>query len=270
MKKKTIVEILKYILLSVLVLLAIGPFFYMINTSLQETNILMGAAEPEYTFNNYVRLFTKIKFLRWTLNSIVFAGTVALITIFIDTLAGYALIRYRFKGRGFVFGLILLSMMLPTAVFLFPLFYIVLNMNMLNTFPGLILPMVAGPFGVFFMRQFLLSIPVEIQDAAKIDGCSEFGVLYRIIFPLARPAQAILAIVSFMGAFSTLIWPLIVISNKDMYTLTMGLASIPGVDIIEWGLVAAGAIMAMVPLLIVFIIFQRQFMEALTKGAVKG
>lgn len=270
MKKKIIIEIIKYLILCILVLASIGPFFYTINTSLQDTNILMGAAKPVYTIKNYVSLFTEFPFLRWTLNSIVFAGLVALLTIFIDTLAGYALVRYRFRGKNFIFGLTLISMMLPTAVFLFPLFYIVLNLHLRDTFPGLILPLLAGPFGVFFMRQFMLSIPVEIQDAAKIDGCSEFGVLYKIIFPLSRPGQAILAIVVFLSTYSTLIWPLIIISNRNMYPLTVGLSTIPGLDIIDWGLVSSGAMLAMVPLIIVFLIFQRQFMEALTKGALKG
>ena len=230
----------------------------------------MGIGEPEYTFNNYIRLFTELPFMRWILNSVVFAALVVVLIIFIDTLAGYALVRYRFTGRGVIFGLILASMMLPIAVLLFPLFYITLELGLLNTYPGLILPMLAPPFGVFLLRQYMLSIPVEIQDAAKIDGCSEFGVLFRIIFPLVRPAQSVLGIVVFLSMFSSFVWPLVVLRDKDMFTLTVGLARIPTEEITDYGLVTTGALMTMVPLIIVFLIFQKQFMAALTKGAIKG
>jgi len=270
MTRKIIINVFKYLALCVLVVMAIGPLFYMLNTSMQETSLVMGAAEPEYTIFNYIKLITQMPFLRWMLNSLIFAGSVVILIIFIDTLAGYALARYRFAGRGIIFGLILASMMLPMAVLLFPLFFIVLKMGLIDTYPGLILPLLAPPFGIFLMRQFMLTIPLEIIDAAKIDGCSEFGVLYRIIFPLVRPAQAILAIVVFLSTYSNFIWPLIVIKNRDMFTLTLGLARIPTEEIIDWGLVAAGSFLTMVPLIIVFLIFQKQFMEALTRGAVKG
>lgn len=269
MKKKIILEVLKYLILIIIATLIIGPFFTIVKTSLQETTIITGAPNPHYTLINYIHLFTQLDFFRWTMNSIIFAGGATLIIVFIDSMAGYALVKYKFKGKNFIFSLVLASMMLPFAVLLFPLFKIVNGLGLLNTYPGLIFPMLANPFGVFLMRQFMLNIPSEIMDAAKIDGCSEYALFFRIIIPLSRPGQAVLAIITFMGTYTNFIWPLVITNKKEMFTQTVGLATIPGLNVIDWGLVCAGSLMTIIPILIVFLLYQKGFIAGLTMGAVK-
>ena len=269
MKKSKVLEILKYLSLVIICLLAIGPFLAIISTSLQETFTLTGARNPEFTFINYIRLFREAGFPRWVLNTLIFAGGVALIKVFIDTWAGYAFARYKFPGSKWIFGLVLVSMMLPFAIILFPLFLVVNKLSMVNTYFGLILPILANPFGIFLMRQFMVQIPVDIEEAARIDGCSNMGILFKIIMPLSRPGQAVLGIVLFMWQWTNLIWPLVAVNKENMKTITVGLAGIPSQNVIDWGLLTAGAVMSVVPILAVFLIYQRGFIAGLTMGAVK-
>jgi multiple sugar transport system permease protein len=269
MKQSKLLESLKYIFLIIICICAVGPFVAIISTSLQETYTLTGSRTPEFTIVNYVKLFTQSGFSRWVLNTLIFAGGVALIKTFIDTWAGYAFARYKFPGSKWFFGLILVSMMLPFAIILFPLFLIVNDLKMVNTYFGLIFPILANPFGIFLMRQFMLQIPIDIEEAARIDGCSDMGILFKIIMPLSRPGQAVLAIVLFMWQWTNLIWPLVVINKKNMQTITVGLAGIPSQNVIDWGLLTAGAVMSVVPILIVFLFYQRGFIAGLTMGAVK-
>jgi ABC-type glycerol-3-phosphate transport system permease component len=269
MKTGKVTTALKYILLSVFVILAVGPFLSLVSTSLQETLTLTGQRGTAYTFANYLKLLTKTTFPRWVLNSIIFAGGVTLIKVFIDTFAGYAFARYKFPGGNFIFGMILVSMMLPFAIFLFPTFIIISKMRLINTYPGLILPILAHPFGIFLMRQFILSIPREIEESARMDGCSEIKILFRIIMPLSRPGQAVLAIVIFMWQWTNLIWPLVATNTEDMFTVTVGLAVVPAQHVIDWGMLTAGAFLSVIPIIIFFLFYQRGFIKGLTMGAVK-
>jgi ABC-type glycerol-3-phosphate transport system permease component len=269
MEKRKITIMLLYLCLVVFVIAAVGPFFLILRTSLQETLTLTGSKNPEYTFINYIKLLTKTKFPRWMLNSLVFAGGVTLLKVFLDTFAGYAFARYSFPGGKFLFSFVLVTMMMPFAVAMFPVFIIVNKLKLMNTYAGLILPMLANPFGIFLMRQFILTIPREIEESARIDGCSEMRILFRIIMPLSRPGQAVLAIIMFMWQWTNLIWPLIATSSEGMFTLTVGLAGIPSQHTIDWGLLTAGAFLSVIPIIIFFLFYQRGFIEGLTMGAVK-
>jgi ABC-type glycerol-3-phosphate transport system permease component len=159
--------------------------------------------------------------------------------------------------------------MMPFAVAMFPVFMIVNRLRLTNTYFGLIIPMLANPFGIFLMRQFILGIPREIEESARIDGCREMSILFRIIMPLSRPGQAVLAIILFMWQWTNLIWPLIVTNTADMFTLTVGLAGIPSQHTIDWGLLTSGALLSVVPIIVFFLIYQKGFIEGLTWGAVK-
>ena len=240
---------------------------------MQETYTLTGRSAGEggvvYTFSNYIKLFKELKYFRWLLNSLIFAGGVTIISVTIDTFAGYAFARYNFPGKNFIFGLILVSMMLPFAVVLFPTFLIINKLNMINTYPGLIIPILGNTFGVFLMRQFVLNIPREIEEAGRIDGCTDFGLLFRVIMPLCRPGQAVLAIVIFMWQWTTLIWPLVATTDDSMFTITVGLATIPAQHFVDWGLLTAGGLVSVIPIIIVFLFYQRGFIQGLTMGAVK-
>jgi ABC-type glycerol-3-phosphate transport system permease component len=269
MGRRKALLIIFYICIIVFILTAVGPFFLILRTSMQETLTLTGQKNPDYTFINYLKLITKTKFPRWMFNSIVFAGGVTLIKVFLDTFAGYAFARYRFPGGRFLFTLVLVTMMMPFAVAMFPVFIIVSKLRLTNTYLGLVLPMLANPFGIFLMRQFILGIPREIEESARIDGCSEIAILFRIVMPLSRPGQAVLAIITFMWQWTNLIWPLIATNTEEMFTLTVGLAGIPSQHTIDWGLLTAGAFLSVIPIIIFFLFYQRGFIEGLTMGAVK-
>lgn len=269
MKNGKVLTVFKYLFLLLFSALAIGPLFSIFGTSLQETLTLTGQRGNAYTLINYIKLLTETGFPRWVLNTLIFAGGVTLIKVLIDTLAGYAFARYKFPGSNFIFGLMLISMMLPFAVLMFPTFLIVSKFGLINTYPGLILPILGNTFGVFLMRQFIISIPPEIEEAARIDGCSEFGLLFKVIMPLCRPGQAVLAIVTFMWQWTNLIWPLLATNTKEMFTLTVGLAGIPTQHVVDWGLLTAGAFLSIIPIVIVFLFYQKGFIAGLTMGAVK-
>jgi multiple sugar transport system permease protein len=249
--------------------LAVGPFFLIGKTSLQETLSLTGNRNPDYTLINYVKLLTRTKFPLWMMNSIVFAGGVTLLKVVFDTCAGFAFARYVFPGSKLLFGIVLATMMMPFAIAMFPVFIIVSRLKMTNTYWGMILPMLANPFGIFLMRQFILGIPKEIDESARISGCSDFAILTRMIVPLSRPGQAVLAIIMFMWQWTNLIWPLVVANTDSMFTLTVGLAGIPSQHTVDWGLLTAGALLSVIPIIIAFLLYQKGFIEGLTMGAVK-
>jgi multiple sugar transport system permease protein len=261
---------LGYLALLFFLILAIGPFFMILRTSLQETMTLTGNRNPHYTLVNYVKLFTRTGFPYWMLNSVVFATSVTILKVLFDTFAGYAFARFTFPGSRLLFSIVLGTMMMPFAVSLFPVFLIVNKLRLSNTYWGLILPMLANPFGIFLMRQFIVGIPRELDESARIDGCSDYGILSRIIMPLSRPGQAVLAIVMFMWQWTNLIWPLIATNTERMFTLTVGLAGIPAQHTIDWGMLTAGALLSVVPIVIAFFLYQKGFIEGLTMGAVKG
>jgi len=269
MRRSKVAKACIYVCLIIFVAASVGPFILILRTSLQETLTLTGKKNPDYTLRNYINLLTKTKFPRWMLNSIVFAGGVTLIKVVLDTFAGYAFARYTFPGHRLLFSFVLVTMMMPFAVAMFPVFLIVNKMRLTNTYFGLILPMLANPFGIFLMRQFILTIPREIDESARIDGCTEINILFRIIMPLSRPGQAVLAIITFMWQWTNLIWPLIATNTEEMFTLTVGLAGIPSQHTIDWGLLTSGALLSVMPIIIFFLFYQKGFIEGLTWGAVK-
>ena len=256
--------------LLVFVIVAVGPFALILRTSLQKTLSLVGQTVPHFTLINYENLFTHTRFPLWTINSIIFAGGVTLIKIIFDTFAGYAFARFVFPGSRLLFSFILGTMMMPFAVAMFPVFLITSKLGIVNTYWGLILPMLSNPFGIFLMRQFIVSIPRELDEAARIDGCSDLGILFRVIMPLSKPGQAVLAIIMFMWQWTNLIWPLIVTNTDRMYTLTVGLAGIPSQHTVDWGLLTAGSLLSVVPIVVAFLLYQKGFIQGLTMGAVKG
>ncbi len=270
MKTGTAARIVIYLLLILFAAMAVGPFFLILRTSLQKTLTLTGNRNAEYTLFNYLSLLARTNYPRWMLNSIVFAAGVTLIKIVIDTFAGYAFARHRFPGDRVLFSFVLVTMMLPFAVAVFPVFMIVTRLRLTNTYLGLIIPMLANPFGIFLMRQFILGIPKEIDESAQIDGCHEMALIFRIIMPLSRPGQAVLAIIMFMWQWTNLIWPLVVTNTADMFTLTVGLAGIPSQHTIDWGLLTAGSLLSVLPIVVFFLMYQKGFIEGLTLGAVKG
>jgi multiple sugar transport system permease protein len=262
-----------YLILTVFLIIAVGPFIYLISPAFRDS-VSIFSYPPEWIphslyLGNFSFLFEKTSYLRWALNSFVFASVVTIITVFIDAMAGYAFARLSFPGKNILFGLIISTMMVPVAAILAPLYLMVKSLGLINTYPGLILPMVASPLGVFMMRQFISSLPPGLYEAARLDGASEWTIFRRIVLPLIKPALVVLGIFVFMTQWVNFLWPLVATTDEDMRTLTVGIASLEGYLVTNWGVIAAAAVLTMVPITVVFLVFQRWFVQASLAGALK-
>lgn len=267
--------IVAYAILTLFAVVTVGPLAYIISPTFREGFDLFAygarwVPETLYT-GNITFLFENTQYLRWALNTLIVATATTVISLFITSLAAYAFATMAFPGRRTLFVAILATMMVPWAALIAPLFIIVKTLGMLNTYEGLILPMVVTPLGIFMLKQFIETLPAGLYDAARLDGASEWAIYRRIVIPLVRPALVVLGILVFMFQWSNFLWPLVVTTESNMRTLTVGMASLrgPGVQV-EWGIIAAGAVMTMLPAVIVFLLFQRWFMRASLAGAIKG
>ena len=265
---------LVHALLAVLVIIMLGPYLYIFSSSFKETYTLISIPPqliPEkFAWDNYIYILNELPFSLWFFNTILVAVLVTVGTVVIDALAAYAFAKKQFWGREPLFGLMLATIMIPGALLLIPAFLITNWLGLLNSYGGLIIPALANVLGVFLLRQFMMTIPEELEHAARIDGCSDFGVFWRIIMPLSAPALATLSIVVFTAQWNNLVWPLVVLNSKKLYTLPLGLALLRSEFQVNYGITSAAAFLSVVPLVIVFIFLQRYFLEGLTVGAVKG
>jgi len=266
--------VIVYVLLAALVILMLGPYLYIFSSSFKETYTLISIPPQlipeEFVWDNYSYILTELPFSLWFFNTILVALLVTVGTVLIDALAAYAFAKKQFWGRDFLFGLMLATIMIPGALLLIPAFLITNWLGLLNSYGGLIIPGLANVLGVFLLRQFMQTIPEELEHAARIDGCSDFGVFWRIILPLSAPALATLSIVVFTSQWNNLVWLLVVLNDKDLYTLPLGLALLRSEFQVNYGITSASAFLSVVPLVIVFLFLQRYFLEGLTVGAVKG
>jgi ABC-type glycerol-3-phosphate transport system permease component len=270
--------VLAYAVLAVFAVIAIGPFLYLLSPSFRQSYELF-SYPPDWIPNslywgNFSTILNETSYLRWGLNTLIFATAVTLVTLVIDTMAGYAFARLRFPGRTFLFVLVIATLMIPTAVLIAPLYIMISHLpdwthSGINTYPGMILPMVVSPLGVFMMRQFISTLPEGLVEAARLDGAGEWLILRRIVFPLMKPAIVVLGIFTFMFQWVNFLWPLVITTTDDMKTLTVGIASLQGQFVTNWGVISAAAVMTMVPVVIIFLVFQKWFVQASMAGALK-
>jgi multiple sugar transport system permease protein len=264
---------LLYLVLVVAALAMIFPFIWMVLTSLKpEADVVSYPPKlwpDQWSLHSYSDIWSRIPFGRFFLNSVIFAGGVTIISLTLDSLTAYALARLRFPGRDLIFLLILTLLMVPFQVTLIPLFNLIFQLGWLNTFQGLIVPRATNAFGIFMLRQFFITVPVDLDEAARIDGAGEFGIYWRIILPLSKSALATLAVFHFMYNWNDFLWPLIISTSTDMETLPAGLALFMGQHVVEYSLLMAGATLALAPLVIAFLFAQRYFVQGITLGAVK-
>ena len=253
----------------------VGPLFYIISTSVKKTTQLFSYPPdwiPKIFFwGNYATLLGgESLFLRWTLNTVLVAGVVTLLKLIIDSMAGYAFAKVEFPGRKVLFVLILAVVMVPTSAVLIPLFLLVRGMGILNTYWALILPPLANPVGVFLMRNYIQSLPRDLENSARLDGCSEFSVYFRIILPLVKPGLVVLGIFTFLAQYTAFLWPLLAVQDEKLQVVTTGVAEMTAtIFTIDWGLISAASVLSMVPITIVFFIFQRHFSGGSIAGALK-
>ena len=219
--------------------------------------------------SNYRNLWKTVPYNRYFINSIFIATASTLLTLFFCSLGGYAFAKYRFRGQKILFGILLASMMVPFQVLLVPLFGLMYDIGWLNSYKAIVIPFSVGAFGVFLMRQFIVTIPSELIDAARIDGCSEFGIYYRIVLPIIKPALGALTIYSFLGSWNGYLWPLIILRDEAKYTLPIGLANLVGIYRQDYGMLMAGTLLSLMPIVILFLAMQREFVQGITLGGVK-
>jgi multiple sugar transport system permease protein len=231
------------------------------------TPILM----PAFSLENFTRLLGTSKYYpSWMANSLFVSTAVTIWHIFFDTLAGYAFAKKKFPLRNIMFWLILSTLMIPIHVTFIPLYLIVRELGLIDSIWALILPGTANAFGIFLMRQYIQTLPSELEDAARIDGCSEFGVFWNVILPLCKPAIAALAIFTFVRNWNDFLWPVIALNKAQNYTLTVGVANMQNEFMTDWGIIFSGAALAALPMIIFFLIFQKYFLEGVRMGAIKG
>jgi ABC-type glycerol-3-phosphate transport system permease component len=253
---------------------AVAPFAYVVSASLKRTRSLF-QFPPDWipddpTLGNYARLLD-LPFLRWTLNTLFVAGTVALLKVLFDSMAGYAFSKLSFAGKRPLFGLMLATVMIPPAVLIIPLFFLVRDAGLLDTYWALILPPLANPIGIFMMRGFIDALPDDLEKAARIDGCGPFRTYWHVVLPLVKPGLVVVGVYVFLIQYTNFVWPLVATSSEHMYVLTTGLARLkPNFTAPDWGLISAGSVAAMLPITVVFLALQRQFVAASVAGALKG
>jgi multiple sugar transport system permease protein len=275
--RRTLARLLYYLVLSAIALTVLVPFLWMLSTSLKGTGVLAEIPPrwiPEKFFwSNYGETLIRHHFLRYGANSIYVASMVALGQLLTCSLAGFAFARLRFPGRDLLFGLLLATMMVPLQVMIIPEFLIMLGLGWIDhpLFLPLIVPSwLAGAFGTFLLRQFFMTVPGELEDAGRIDGCSTFGIYFRIFLPLSMPALATLFIFAFMSSWNDLLRPILYLSSQQRMTLTIGLANFTRQYQVNENLKMAGSLITLLPLIVVYAFAQKYFVRGITMSGLKG
>ena len=266
---------LSYVALALVTFLMIFPLIIVVIVSFTP-NAVTQTWPPKiipsaWTLDNYTSLFQRLPIGRELLNTIVFAGAVTIISVFFDSLAAYGLSRVDFKGRGILLAVLIATMMIPAMALLIPVYKLLGSMGLVNSYLGIIIPRMADVGGIFLLRQFFISIPKDLDNAARIDGAGEFRIFAQIILPNAVPAILTVGMFNFMGNWNDLLWPLIMTSKPETRTITAGLAMLTGhgSSVTPYGVVMAGALISALPLLIVFFFVQKRFVEGIAMTGMK-
>lgn len=270
---RRLLRITTFLVLVAVALVVLLPFIWMLLTSFKpDADVVQFPPQlwpRSFTIQHYIDIWHRIPYARLFLNTVIFAGGVTLISLSFDSLTAYALARIEFPGRNVLFVAVLVTMMVPFQVTLIPLFSLLTNLHWINTYQGLIVPRATNAFGIFFLRQFFLAIPRELEDAARTDGASELRIYWQVILPLSVPALLTLGLFHFMYNWNDLLWPLIVTTDTSMQTLPAGLALFMGQHVVEYGLLMAGSVLALLPLVGMFLMIQRKFVEGIATTGLK-
>jgi multiple sugar transport system permease protein len=275
MKRRDVVpSIVLHAVLVVVAVATLAPLLWMVSASFMspgESNTFPPRLLPQQpTLQNYVDLFTRLNLARYFLNSTLVAVSATLISLLVNSMAGYAFAKLRFRGRERVFQVLLAALVIPGQVGMLPLFLMLKSMGLVNTMAGVVVPFMAGIFGIFMIRQYALSIPDELLDAARVDGAGEYRIFWTIVLPVIRPILVTLAVFVFLSAWNDFMWPLIVLSDEAKYTLPVALASLSGEHVQDTELMMAGSVLTVLPVVILFIALQRAYIRGVMMGSVKG
>lgn len=264
---------LKWVPIGVGVVVAVVPFLWMLGVSFRSESDLFGSPGSllphAWTLHGYAGVWEQLPFLRLLLNTVIFAGVTTALTVLFDSMCAYALARLRFRGRTLCFYLVIATLMVPFQVTLIPVFIELFHFGWLNTYQGLIIPRATSAFGIFLLRQSFITIPTELDEAARIDGASHLRIYTRIILPLSKPALATVALLNFMALWNDLLWPLIVTSTPEMRTLPAGLTLFGGQHVTDHAVLFAGATISLLPLAVAFFLAQRYFVAGVATTGLK-
>ena len=274
MSRPHVERILLYAALFAVGTVLLAPFAWLLSTALKSESADLFAYPPQWipdpiVWGNFVKAWNILPFARYIFNTFFIAITTVVLNLFFCSLTGYALARMRFRGRQVILYCVLATTMVPFQVLLIPLFIVTLRLGLVDSYAGVILPVAVNAFGIFLLRQAFTTIPQDVEDAARIDGCGDFTIYARIMMPLIKPALATQAAFTFVAQWNDFLWPLVVLKTRELYTLQLGLASLQGVFGVNWRYISAASVIALVPTVIFFLFCQKFFTQGLTAGAVK-
>jgi multiple sugar transport system permease protein len=265
--------ILLYAMLILVAGITLAPLFWMVSASFMPAGQSSTFPPPflprQFTLEHYASLFTRLNLARYLFNSAFLALSVTGISLVINSMAGYAFAKYRFRGRDPLFKLLIASMVIPAQVTMLPLFLMLNKMGVINTYVGVIIPGMASIFGIFLIRQFALSIPDSLIEAARMDGASDFRIYRSLILPLCKPVLITLSIFTFMGTWNDFLWPLIVMTDDSMYTLPVALANLSLEHVQDTELMMAGSVMTILPVLLLFVVLQKYYISGIMTSGLK-
>jgi arabinosaccharide transport system permease protein len=277
-KKIRMGRIILFLVFIVIAVATIFPFYYLVLASFRPSDQLFRkgmdfSLDPsKMTLNNYKYVFLgkgQIYFY-WYRNSILITSLFTIISLFLSSMVGYGLAIYHFKGRNLIFTLVLFILMIPLEILMLPLYKLIISFKIINTYWGVVLPFAVSPLGIFFFRQYASGLQKDYLDAGRIDGCTEYGLYFRIMAPLMKPAFGAMAILLATREWNSFIWPLIVLRTNEMFTIPIGLAGLLTPYGNNYDLLISGAVLAVIPIIILFIFNQKSFISGLTLGGVKG
>lgn len=275
-RQQLLARIAIYIILVLFALLFLMPLFWMLSTSFKPKSQWFSRElhwiPQTFTLQNYSALLNNrtTPIFRWFFNSLGVGIVATALIVLIDALAAYAYARMQFAGRRLLFGILLSTLFLPGVMFLVPNFLTIYRLGLLNNYAGVIMPGLAGVFGVFFLRQFFETIPKDIEESAQIDGASQLQIFFRVVLPLAQSALATLAVITFLGSWNDFLWPLLILKDRSLQTLPPGLRTLQGAYTSEYGQMMAGAVIAAVPVLILYAALQRYIVQSVATTGLAG
>ena len=276
-KKRLALQVLLFVLFAILSVIILIPFYILVISSFKPGNDLiryginLKLEFDKMSLDNFIFLFTgQHQYFTWFFNSLFLTAVSVIVTLFVCAAVGYGFAMYDFKGKNFLFICVLFVMMVPFEILMVPMYSQIIDMGLIDTYTGIVLPGITSASTVFFFRQYLLGIPKDLISAGRIDGASEYGIFFRIIIPIMKPAFAAMAILNTMGAWNNLLWPLLVLKTDTKFTLPIGLNTLLTPYGNNYDLLIVGSFFSVIPVLIIFLCFQKYFVDGMTAGAVKG
>jgi putative chitobiose transport system permease protein len=264
-----------YLVLGAIALIMLLPLLWLVSTAFKSPTEDIFQYPPQFipeqfTIENFLKVWDTEPFGKYITNSVIVAVLTVGLNLLFCSLAAYPLARLEFPGRDALFSAIVATILIPFQIVMIPLYILTVQLGLRNSYIGLIFPAIASAFGIFLLRQAFLGVPKELEEAARVDGCSEMGIWWHVMLPAVRPALVTLAIFVFIGSWSDFLWPLIILDDPNYYTLPLGVARLAGSFSLDWRLIAAGSVISIAPILAVFVVMQRYIVPSETGSGVKG